>query len=247
MLKKCCLKLSSILGTLIVLILKPKDHERLTRWFYEQKEAIETSGGPSVTEGGLIEEEELFVQKYLKGNEKCLVLCSGSGRESIALARKGFQVKGVDQSEILIERAKRCAEERGFSCDFLAQDVLNLSLGEQFDAIFLGSSMYSTIPLKERRINFLKRIKSHLTQEGLFYLEFSSGISPQEITCYPYKKFFARLLGNRFYELGDSLFAGWHYQHSFVKEGDLRQEIEASGLTPEELRFEEGYAVLRGR
>ena len=149
----------------MVLILKPKDHERLTRHFYQTKEAIRTRGGPPVIEQGLI---------------------------------------------------------------------LDLSLEERFDAVFFGSNMYSVIPLKEWRIAFLKRVGQHLAGGGVFYLEFVTDISPEEVRLYPIKKFFARMFGNRFYELGDSFFAGWHYRHSF-------------GLEVAALSFEAGYAVLRGR
>ena len=106
--------------------------------------------------------------------------------------------------------------------------------------------MYSAVPLKERRIAFLKRVGHHLKEGGLFYMEFKSGISPSELRHYPLKKFLAGLLGNRFYELGDSLFAGWHYQHAFVNEGDLRQEIATSGLKVVTLSFEGEHAILRG-
>lgn len=244
-LKKFFLKLSSICGTLVVLILNPRDHERLTRWFYEQKEAVEIWGNQGIIERGLVEEEEAFVQNYLKGKEKCLVLHCGGGREAVALAKRGFSVKGVDRSEALIEQAKRYAEKEGVRCEYLLQDVLKLSLGEHFDAIFLGSNMYSAIPLKEWRIDFLKRVKEHLTEKGLFYMEFASRVSPEETGNYPLKKFFARLFGNRFYELGDALFAGWHYQHAFVKEEDVRKEIDSSGFSIERLDFENGYAILR--
>ena len=246
-LKKFFLKLSSMLGTLVILILKPKDHERLTRHFYQTREAIRTWGGPPVTEQGLIEEEEVFVHTYLRGGERCLVLHCGGGREAIALAKKGFRVTGVDRSKTLIDAAEQYVEKEDLSCTFLVQDGLALSLEERFDAVFLGSNMYSAIPLKEWRIGFLRRIGQHLTEGGLFYLKFATGVSPEELRSYPIKKSLARMFGNRFYELGDSLFAGWHYQHSFVKEGDLRQEIEASGLEAVALHFDAGYAVLRGR
>ena len=245
-LKEGCLKLSSILGTLVVVILKPKDLERLTQRFYHQQEAVGMWGNPAIIEEGLHEGEEFFVKEYLKGNEKCLVLCCGGGRETVALAQKGFQVKGVDWSTGLIEKARTYAAEKGLSCDYVAQDLHELSLGERFDAILLGSNMYSAIPLKERRIHFLKRVREHLEEGGLFFVKFATGVSPEEMRHYPLKKLIATLLGNRNYELGDTLFAGWHYQHAFVKESDLRREIEESGFQIDALHFNEGYAVLRG-
>lgn len=243
--RKILLRLASVCGTFIVLILKPEDHEKLTRWFYEKDEALETWGNQAVIEQGLVEEEEIFVSTYLKGKEKCLVLNCGGGRETIALAKRGFEVIGVDQSGPLVEEAKRYAVREGLSCRYVAQNVLELSLGETFGAIFLGSNMYSAIPLKEKRIAFLKRAGAHLSKEGLFYMEFAGHVSPQEIRHYPVKKFLAGLFGNRFYGLGDRLFAGWHYEHAFFRQEDLQEEITASGLEAAVLDFRAGYAVLR--
>jgi ubiquinone/menaquinone biosynthesis C-methylase UbiE len=66
--------------------------------------------------------------EYGIGKGRVLDLCCGNGRISIHLARKGFDVVGVDFSRAFIEDARRRAQEYNVSdkCYFIEGDVRDL-------------------------------------------------------------------------------------------------------------------------
>lgn len=57
---------------------------------------------------------------------KAITLGCGVGRETIYLAKKGFDVIGVDFSPTAIKRARRRAKAAGVEVDFLVDDLTNL-------------------------------------------------------------------------------------------------------------------------
>ncbi len=76
----------------------------------------------------------------LKPDGRVLDLCCGVGRHSLALARLGHEVVGVDLSPAHLERARRLAGEVGASdrVRFLQGDMRDIGRlldGERFDAV----------------------------------------------------------------------------------------------------------------
>ena len=67
---------------------------------------------------------------------KALVLAMGEGRNAVYLAENGFDVTGVDISEVGIEKCERLAEERGVLVDSIVADLTDYDMGtEQYDLI----------------------------------------------------------------------------------------------------------------
>ncbi len=67
---------------------------------------------------------------------RAITLGCGVGRESIELARLGFDVTGLDFSPIAIKKAKRRAIEAGVSVDFVVDDLTELTgTYESFDLV----------------------------------------------------------------------------------------------------------------
>ena len=68
---------------------------------------------------------------------KTLDIGCGEGFYSIYLAKRGFEVVGIDLSEKAIEYAKKNANENGVNVKFIAMNVKNLNkLDEKFDFVF---------------------------------------------------------------------------------------------------------------
>lgn len=61
----------------------------------------------------------------------------GTGRHSLALARKGYRVTGVDLSEGLLQQAERKIGDDPLPVCFLQGDVRELAFTEQFDAALM--------------------------------------------------------------------------------------------------------------
>jgi ubiquinone/menaquinone biosynthesis C-methylase UbiE len=58
----------------------------------------------------------------------------GPGRHSLALARRGMHVVGVDHSPDFVRLARDAAETEGLSARFVELDVRDLEYGDEFDA-----------------------------------------------------------------------------------------------------------------
>ena len=67
---------------------------------------------------------------------KALVLAMGEGRNAVYLAQNGFDVTGVDISEVAIEKCNKLAEERNTTVNAVVADLTDYDMGEaQFDLI----------------------------------------------------------------------------------------------------------------
>jgi SAM-dependent methyltransferase len=70
-----------------------------------------------------------------QGGERVLDMACGTGRHSHELARRGFEVVGVDISPDLLAIAEADAEAESLSATFLAADLRELDFDEEFDLV----------------------------------------------------------------------------------------------------------------
>lgn len=67
---------------------------------------------------------------------KALVLAMGEGRNAVYLAQHGFDVTGVEISDVAIEKCKRLAAERGVTVTTIVADLTYYHMGKaQYDLI----------------------------------------------------------------------------------------------------------------
>ncbi|MEW6753326.1 MAG: class I SAM-dependent methyltransferase [Candidatus Latescibacterota bacterium] len=70
-----------------------------------------------------------------------LDLCCGPGRHCVELARRGFQVTGVDRTPFLLDKARQRGHEAGVGVEWVQQDMRGFCRPEAFDlAISLFTS-----------------------------------------------------------------------------------------------------------
>lgn len=71
-----------------------------------------------------------FYKKWLPKNKeaKILELCCGTGRLTIPIAKDGYDIKGVDYTSSMLERAKEKALQAGLKIDFIEADISSMSL-----------------------------------------------------------------------------------------------------------------------
>jgi len=99
---------------------------------------------------------------------KVLCLAEGEGRNSVFLARSGYQVTGVDFSETAVENARKWAESNRVSVEYLCEDLETYDLGDaQWDGIV---SIFCHFPSEIRR-GLHKRIAKALKKGGVFVME----------------------------------------------------------------------------
>lgn len=106
------------------------------------------------------------LKDYVKDGDRILDLGCGNGRLLEAFEGKNIEYFGIDNSEKLIEMAKRKYPK----ANFRVADALNLPFGDNyFDKIY-SIAVFHQIPSEKFRVKFLKETKRVLKREGLLIL-----------------------------------------------------------------------------
>jgi SAM-dependent methyltransferase len=80
---------------------------------------------------------------------RALDLACGEGRNAVWLAEQGWQVTGVDFSDVALAKARELAEARGVRAEWTQADLLDYRPAEQaYDLVLL---FYLQLPAAERR------------------------------------------------------------------------------------------------
>ncbi len=80
-----------------------------------------------------------FLEKEINydKNTRILDIGCGTGRHSIELAKRGYEVVGIDLSESLLNRAKEKAIGKSLSLEFYQYDARNLPFVDEFDLVYI--------------------------------------------------------------------------------------------------------------
>src|SRR5437870_11577289 len=111
--------------------------ERFFREAWPQISQAFESPTDAASDGGWI-----VVVAALEAGARILDAPCGFGRHSIELARRGFQVTGVDFSETELDRARKAATEAGVPLRLVCQDIRDMEFPGEFD---LAVNLFSWI------------------------------------------------------------------------------------------------------
>lgn len=79
---------------------------------------------------------DFIIEKLeLKGNEKILDLACGFGRHLLELARRGYQVTGVDITPEYIAYAEKQAQTEKLNAHFICSDIRDVKFENEFDLV----------------------------------------------------------------------------------------------------------------
>ncbi len=192
------------------------------------------------------EEDVLARHKMTSGT--ILVLGAGVGRESIALAQRGFAVVGLDINRDSLCVASQQATAKGLKPRFAQADFLAIPIGPaRVDYLFMSGIMYSSIPGRERRQAWLQSLRPCMSEQGLVVLNF---LITRELGTKTHRLIHRlnRLLtllpgANQSYQLGDTCSQN-HFLHAFVDEQEIRSELHDTGAVVDHLSWHDGHAVL---
>ncbi len=245
-------RLSRLLADIPVLILNPNQIIEYQRINYQKKNIVQSWCAPKVLELGLSDEEKKGIEDIPLKKGSLLLLGVGGGREAIPLAKRGFQVTGVDFVKDMVRKAVKNAQKHGVHIKGMVFDISNPPLlKDRYDIVWMSASLYSCIPSRKKRIYMLKGLKRALRPGGYlfgsFQFDFNQGFSPIEEKL---KQIIACLsLGNFHYEKGDIFFTGYEFIHRFVSQDSLVSEFEEAGFEVLKISFPsndiKGYALLR--
>lgn len=114
-----------------------------------------------------------YFKKFSKDEIKSILdVGCGTGEHSICFAEKGYDVVGIDLSDVMINQAKRKVKGRSLPVEFFVQDMRKFSLKKKFDAVIclFGTFGYCT---KDNNIKAaLEKVRGHLKPQGLFIFDF---------------------------------------------------------------------------
>ncbi len=123
------------------------------------------------------EDECNFIEKIFKTYceetpRKILDLGCGTGSHPLIFAQRGYQVTGIDMSNVMIEIAKKKAKEANIEADFLVQDMRNIKLTEKFDCATCMFGGFGYLLSYADLVKLFSRLTDHLKEHGLFIFEF---------------------------------------------------------------------------
>ena len=110
-------------------------------------------------------EPNRFLVAEVEGSRpaRALDLACGAGRNAVWLAEQGWEVTGVDFSEVGLEHARRLAQSRGVEVEWVLADVLEWE--PPAGAFDLVAVLYLQLPADER-YELLSRASSALAPGG---------------------------------------------------------------------------------
>jgi len=108
----------------------------------------------------------------LQPSVRILDLCCGYGRHSIELAKRGFEVVGVDISQKQIQHAKEKAKDHRVNVTFQVKDARKLSFTNDFDIILNMFLSFGYFEDEKEDKNMLQGVYQSLKPNGRFLMDF---------------------------------------------------------------------------
>lgn len=120
-------------------------------------------------------ESELNFDKTLK----IIDVGCGTGRHSIELAKRGYQITGIDLSESMLKKARENAEVNGLRIDFRLMDARRLEFENEFDvALMLCEGAFPLMETDEMNFEILQGVAKSLRPKGKFIFTTLNGLFP---------------------------------------------------------------------
>ena len=122
-----------------------------------------------------------FIEKEIKHDKtvKILDVGCGTGRHAIELAKRGYQITGIDLSESQLKRARENAKDANVHIDFQRQDARNLSFNNEFDVvIMMCEGGFSLMETDEMNFEILKNVTKSLKSSGKIIFTALNGLFP---------------------------------------------------------------------
>jgi len=122
-----------------------------------------------------------FIEKEINFNKALQILdigC-GTGRHSLELARRGYDVTGIDLSPSMIEKAKTMAQKENLKIDFQIRDARDFNFNESFDlAIMICEGAFPLMETDEMNFSILKNACDSLKPGGILIQTTLNGLFP---------------------------------------------------------------------
>jgi SAM-dependent methyltransferase len=138
-----------------------------------------TYDNESFTRGTLGECDFLENEIAYNKNLRILDIGCGTGRHSIELTKRGYNVTGIDLSDSQLKRAREKSLQQKLRIDFQKHDARNLPFTEEFDlAIMLCEGAFPLMETDEMNYQILQSAAKTLKSGGKFVFTTLNGLFP---------------------------------------------------------------------
>jgi len=121
--------------------------------------------------------EEIF-QNYSEKSVRAILdgMC-GTGGHAIILAKRGYELMGIDASEVMIETAEKKRKQAKVNIAFHVMDLRQFNLNKRFDAAICMFAGVDYLPQTQDILKTLSNIRRHLEKDSLFVFDFWNGLA----------------------------------------------------------------------
>lgn len=122
-------------------------------------------------------EVDFLIEKLdLKGDEKVLDLACGFGRHSLELARRGFNVTGVDITSAYIKYATEQAKIEELNVRFICSDIRELQFENEFDVVLnMADGAVGYLENDEENLRIFVIVSKALKSGGKHFMDIMNG------------------------------------------------------------------------
>jgi len=186
---------------------------------------------------GLLPWESRIVDRVVKPGDRLLIVGSGTGRDLVALAERGYTVTGVEPSSHARAIAEHSLERRHLAATIVGGFFEDAAMTERFDVIMFSYYCYCYIPMAARRIDILHKAGAALEPGGRVIVSYFAR-DRGRVMLARVARWMAAVSGSDWRpEDGDGLYPlesrrgplRFHYEHTFVP-GEIDREATAAGL-----------------
>lgn len=120
---------------------------------------------------------DFLIEKLeLKGNERILDLACGFGRHSLELARRGYEVTGVDITLEYIEYATKQAQTENLNVHFIYSDIRDVGFDDEFDVVLnMADGAVGYLENEEENLKIFRVISKALKSGGRHFMDIMNG------------------------------------------------------------------------
>ena len=141
---------------------------------YGQKYDSESFAQGTIGECDFIEQEISFNKSV-----KILDVGCGTGRHSIELSKRGYNITGIDFSDSLLAKAREKAGKQDLRIDFLKYDARNLPFKNEYDlVVMLCEGAFPLMETDEMNYEILKNAAKSLKEGGKVIFTTLNGLFP---------------------------------------------------------------------
>jgi SAM-dependent methyltransferase len=122
-----------------------------------------------------------FIEAIFKKNKQkpktILDLGCGTGGHALLLAKRGYEVVGIDRSEHMLKGAREKAKDHGLKIQFVKGDITNIDLKRKFDAVISMFAVMGYQITNKALQHACKTAFSHLRKNGIFIFDCWNGLA----------------------------------------------------------------------